>query len=139
MASASKRRSIRPAVRRKVRPAAAPLDALRDPIRKQEVDSKRGNKSTRARGNGFTPLFTGREFIELMNRRARRFWAGLPGEARVRGPDRRGKWLLTPLFRRTLPLPEEAGPGASISICWARPTDAHPVPCNLSGPGAKGQ
>jgi hypothetical protein len=70
MASASKRRSIRRPVRRKERPAAAPLHALRDPIRKQEADSKRGNKSARSRGNGITPLFSGRELIELMNRRA---------------------------------------------------------------------
>jgi hypothetical protein len=90
MASASKRHSIRPPVRRKVRPAAAPLDALRDPIRKQEVDSKRGNKSTRARGNGITPLFTGREFIELMNRRAQAV-VQLPIRiALSRTPSRRG-------------------------------------------------
>lgn len=70
LASTSKRRSIRPPVRRKERPAAALLHATRDPIRKQELGSNRGNKSARARTNGITPLFTDREFIELMNRRA---------------------------------------------------------------------
>jgi hypothetical protein len=70
LAPTSKRRSIRPPVRRKERPAAALLHATRDPIRKQELGSNRGNKSARARTNGITPLFTDRELIELMNRRA---------------------------------------------------------------------
>jgi hypothetical protein len=71
MASASKRRSNRPPVRRKERPAAAPLDALRDSIRKQELDSKQGNKSTQARGNGITPLFPSPELFELITRRTK--------------------------------------------------------------------
>jgi hypothetical protein len=68
MASASKRRSARRPVSRKERPA--PLQALRDPIRKQEANSKRGSKSAQSRGNDVTPLLSGRELIELMNRRA---------------------------------------------------------------------
>jgi hypothetical protein len=69
MAPISKGRSNRTHVRRKKRPAIAPLHAQRDPIRKQEVDSKRVNELARLSGNGIATLFSGREFIELMNRR----------------------------------------------------------------------
>jgi hypothetical protein len=51
MAPVSKGRSNRPHVRRKKRPAIAPLHAPRDPIRKQEVDSKRVNELERLSGN----------------------------------------------------------------------------------------
>lgn len=69
MASASKRRNIRPRVSGKARPAAAPLDALRDPIRKQEVDRKRADESTPTRPSAIAPLMTAAELIDLMNRR----------------------------------------------------------------------
>lgn len=70
MAPASKRRKPPARARRKARSATAPLDVLRDPIRRQEVQRRRPKAPLRTPGNDLVPDFPSHEFIQLMNRRA---------------------------------------------------------------------
>lgn len=64
----SKRRKNRR--RATTRSAVARLDALRDPIRQQEVQRHLRTKSERAQGANLLSVFADHEFIQLANHRA---------------------------------------------------------------------